>query len=149
MSGDIWKFSDQIDDVDVEMLRHETLFVGEAGRIQRFPLQQLHSDRARRRCLHRDQDFAGLIIKGPDLHAVHGDMRPFSLPEPYGPVDTRAGIPAAVGLIGVPDSDLHLVLLSVSEKCAGVRSQTVFICTQWVSVRLYLLRYAEELGKSK
>ena len=68
---------------------------------------------------------------------------------PERPSEIRAGIPAAVGLIGVPDSDLHLVLLSVSEKCAGVRSQTVFICTQWVSVRLYLLRYAEELGKSK
>ena len=29
MSGDIWKFSDQIDDVDVEMLRHDFITLRE------------------------------------------------------------------------------------------------------------------------
>ena len=52
----------------------------------------------------------GVKRQGADLHAVQRDMRAPRRPKLHRAVDARAGIPPAVGLVGVAGNDPQLVL---------------------------------------
>ena len=98
----------------------EALLIGAALKIRLLSLQDLDPHLARHGCIYGHADPAGLMIQCADPDAVYRNIGVSPFPEPYRPVDAGAGIPAAVGLVGIARLDQDLVLLTVFEKCGGV-----------------------------